>query len=195
MDRCHRELPTFEILTAFPQMASRLGHKTDTIRTTLVRLMGAVLVVYPLQALWPMVYLMQSNRPERKKLCGQVTSRTLVSTAWEPADEQQKNPGLTTLIKDAERFAGHLLRLCNDKVEEKRKEMSIEAHYPYMKQAIPTQMMVPLQDALTGSLPSSAENLQTHNPFPIAPVAINGELLVRRADLQGSRIGSTSCSL
>lgn len=80
------------------------------------------------------------------------------------------------MIQDAERFSAYLLRLCNEKVEDKKKECSINTHYPYMRHVLPTRMMVPLQDALTGLLPPAADQLQSHSPFPNAPVEIHSEL-------------------
>lgn len=79
MDKSRKELPTYEFLTAFPQIASRLGHKHENIRPVLIKVMATVLVLFPQQALWPMVYLMQSNRPERRDLCLRVTQRVSVS--------------------------------------------------------------------------------------------------------------------
>jgi serine/threonine-protein kinase ATR len=78
MTKARRELPAYEFLTAFPQIASRLGHKTETVRTVIIAIMAKVVSTYPQRALWPMVYLMQSNRPERKRLCAQVTALTQV---------------------------------------------------------------------------------------------------------------------
>lgn len=79
MDKSRKDLPTFEYLTAFPQIASRVGHKNDKIRSVLIKIMGTVLLAFPQQALWPMVYLMQSHRNERQDLAKLVTKRTQVS--------------------------------------------------------------------------------------------------------------------
>lgn len=104
-------------------------------------------------------------------------------------------PHLASLIKDAERFSGQLLRLCNDPVPDKRRESSIATHYPYMRQGLPTHMMIPLQDAMTGTLPSTPETLLSHNPFPAPVVGIRSKSSHNIADSQPSTIESTSCNL
>lgn len=84
MAKARKDLPAYEFLTAFPQIASRLGHKTEGIRLVIIGMMAKVVMAYPQRALWPMVYLMQSNRAERKRLCASVTAQTQV--CW-PLDE------------------------------------------------------------------------------------------------------------
>lgn len=54
--------------------------------------------------------------------------------------------------------------------------MSISTHYPYVREAFPSRMIMPLQDALTCSLPSTSGLIKTHNPFPGSLVEIRGEL-------------------
>jgi serine/threonine-protein kinase ATR len=54
--------------------------------------------------------------------------------------------------------------------------MSISTHYSYVREAFPSRMIMPLQDALTCSLPSTSGLIKTHNPFPGSIVEIRGEL-------------------
>ena len=54
--------------------------------------------------------------------------------------------------------------------------MSISTHYPYVREAFPSRMIMPLQDALTCSLPSTSGLIKTHNPFPGSLVEIRGKL-------------------
>ena len=41
-----------------------------------------------------------------------------------------------------------------------------------MRPIFPSQMMLPLQDLLTGTLPSHVEDMRSHNPFPMQAVTI-----------------------
>lgn len=79
------------------------------------------------------------------------------------------------MIKDAKALSRNLLRLADDKVEDKKREMSVNAHFAYMKEVVPSRMIMPLQDALTCSLPSTAETVKSHNPFPLQAVEIKGK--------------------
>ena len=84
---------------------------------------------------------------------------------------------MNALIQDAHKLSKTLLKLADDKVEERRKDMSISTHYPYVREAFPSRMIMPLQDALTCSLPSTSGLIKTHNPFPGTLVEIRGQLL------------------
>jgi len=82
---------------------------------------------------------------------------------------------VATIIKHAERLSSTLLRLADDPNGDKRPDLTISSHFGYVKQVVPTRMIMPLQDALTCTLPSSADTVMSHNPFPLAPVEIHGE--------------------
>lgn len=84
---------------------------------------------------------------------------------------------MAVLIKEAERLSQMLLRLADDKTEDTKREYTISSNFPYVKAAVPSRMIMPFQDALTGTLPSTAATVLTHNPFPDAPVEIQGESL------------------
>jgi hypothetical protein len=43
--------------------------------------------------------------------------------------------------------------------------LSLTKSFEWLKNTFPTTMIVPTQEALTCTLPSSAENLRTNNPF------------------------------
>jgi len=83
------------------------------------------------------------------------------------------------MIREAERLSGALLQLSNDKTDEKKREISIQTAFPYVKKVFPSKMIMPLQDALTPSLPISADMVKSHNPFPTQQVLIDGRLAAR----------------
>ena len=78
------------------------------------------------------------------------------------------------MIKQADRLSQNLLTLANDKVENKKRELTVSMDFKYVKSAFPSRMIVPLQDALTCTLPSTANTVKSHNPFPTAPIEIHG---------------------
>ncbi|UOH82515.1 hypothetical protein LQV05_005222 [Cryptococcus neoformans] len=75
---------------------------------------------------------------------------------------------------DADTFSSTLLKFTDHKVDGRKREKSIQSHFPYVKSAFPTKMILPLQDALTCNLPTSSDTVKTHNPFPNAPIEIHG---------------------
>lgn len=81
------------------------------------------------------------------------------------------------MIRDADNLSRMLLRLADDQIEDRKKELSISTHFPYVNSVFPSKMIMPLQDALTCTLPSSAETIHSHNPFPGSFVEIKGQSL------------------
>lgn len=209
MEKSRSTLAAYQFHTAFSQIASRLGHKSQRIRLTLGKILADVISAYPQQSLWPMFGLMQSRRPERVVQSRDVFDRVRVSASarflftflpparrtshptlpgdgpdtvigsrsyTHGADDPQtinKTGNMNKLIADAERFSLHILKLTMEPIsqQDKRSELSLSS-YPYMRSITPTRMMMPLQDALTSTLPSSAENIGAHNPFPQPMVEI-----------------------
>lgn len=93
------------------------------------------------------------------------------------------------VIQDAIKFSATMLQLSTDDgidptfnpktqkhANHNRHHLSISANFPYVKNAFPTTVILPLQDSLTCTLPSSAETVKTHNPFPDGFVTIKGEI-------------------
>ncbi|WVQ68017.1 uncharacterized protein L199_006223 [Kwoniella botswanensis] len=158
--RSWREQRVETFLTAFPQIISRIVHPSKKVAGILKKIMAAVIVRYPQQALWPTVGAMQSKRAERRQACLEVTN--IAST---------KSQTVAGLIKDATNFSGILLRFTDDKVDEKKRQMSMSNDFDYVTKT-KTRMILPLQDALTCALPTTSETVKSHNPFPFTPITI-----------------------
>lgn len=86
------------------------------------------------------------------------------------------------MIGDASRLSTVLLKLAVDRVEEKKRDLSMKTNFPYVLAALPSKMIMPLQDALTCTLPSTADGIKSHNPFPASPVEIAGKATTEAAD-------------
>ena len=57
-------------------------HPEPTVYAVLYKIIAAVITKYPHQALWPMVGVMQSNRPDRSKVCITVLQRAVRPTSY-----------------------------------------------------------------------------------------------------------------
>jgi serine/threonine-protein kinase ATR len=82
-----------------------------------------------------------------------------------------------SVVKAADRLSTNLLRLSNDKIEDKRRDYSVATTFPYLikDNVFPSRMIIPLQDSLTCTLPTSADTINSHDPFPHSPPEIAGE--------------------
>lgn len=161
VDRARKELPTWQFFTAFPQIVSRIGHPHDKVQVVLRKIMAKVIERHPQQAMWPTIGVMQSKRTDRKSACEWVLTRA-----------QSNNPHVANMIREGKRLSAALLRLAEDKVD--KREVSIITLFPYVKHAVPSKMIMPLQDALTCVLPTNIEQLHGHKPFPQSMVEIQG---------------------
>lgn len=57
----------------------------------------------------------------------------------------------------------------------KVREVSLNKQYPYVREAFPSRMILPMQDVLTVVLPATGATIKGHNPFPQTTVTIEGE--------------------
>jgi serine/threonine-protein kinase ATR len=180
MERAVGKIMTYQFLTAFPQMISRITHSNLEVREVLVRLVYHVIRDYPAQALWPTIGAMQSTRKDRRDIAETILQKAMVrccnTNRSLPQGVKQKDvrADLQARINDARKLSGVLLRLAEDKPEGKPREVSIATKYKYVTAAFPSSMIMPLQDALTCVLPPPGSPLKGHLAFPSMAVSING---------------------
>lgn len=68
-----------------------------------------------------------------------------------------------------------MLRLAEDKPVAKVRQVSLSKQYPYVREAFPSRMILPMQDVLTVLLPATGASIKGHNPFPQTAVTIEGK--------------------
>jgi serine/threonine-protein kinase ATR len=175
VDKARQELPEYQWFTAFPQLVSRVGHSNPQVSEVLMSIIARVITRYPQQALWSVVGVLQSKKGDRHKRCTAILAKAA-------------NDGGNTkvLIESAQKVAGALLRMCLDNgtetdskggrkdISKDRLRLSMAQHFYYVSRCVPSRTILPLQDALTCTLPTSATTVKTHNPFPDAVVEIIG---------------------
>lgn len=191
------KLPTYQWLTAFPQVVSRIGHADVGTYRVLSRIILAVIMAYPLQSIWSMVSVSQSKKHERLSRCQAIFKK--VRSARAGADPQfsqtpetprassqlaGKNArevgDLSTFINKAMAMTTELLKLARHEVVKTSSSFSMRRHFPVLQQLAPSPLLIPLQEALTVSLPSSAAALKRHehNPFPVTTVRFKGQQII-----------------
>ncbi|KAL0070158.1 hypothetical protein AAF712_002648 [Marasmius tenuissimus] len=161
VSRAIKDSPMFKWFTAFPQMVSRLEHSNDKVRPILFKLIESNIKEYPKQALWLFACVMGSKNSSRKRHGAEILNKVRNN----PALAQTPVPGL---IKMLESLTDHILILCNHPVKETRqvqtwnmKKMFSALHYLGT-----SDLLVPLQESLTASLPPTSSSESAHQPFP-----------------------------
>lgn len=79
MEKARFDVQTYQFLTSFPQLISRITHPNETVQETLVKVVYRVIRDYPAQSLWTTIGAMQSNQKERRSITDKVLKRAVVS--------------------------------------------------------------------------------------------------------------------
>ncbi|KXS21067.1 hypothetical protein M427DRAFT_310695 [Gonapodya prolifera JEL478] len=151
--------PSYQFLTAFPQIVSRICHKNKNCSDMLETIMVKVLQVYPQQALWQMMSVAKSNNVLRVRRIENVFSKV-------KRDRSVAGYPLDTLIEEFKRLTQELLNVCNHNVPSRETVLSIKTEFRHLLRLTPTNVVIPLQSLLTVSLPSNSQATATHKPFP-----------------------------
>ncbi|KAJ7130974.1 hypothetical protein C8R46DRAFT_1327841 [Mycena filopes] len=154
-----REAPVYKWYTAFPQIVSRVGHENEEVYKNLSRLIVRVLEEYPKQALWlftSVVKSTKSNREQRgKKILDKLTNNPAATRT-----------GVSKLVAECTSMTNHLLKMCDFHVGDDTRTLSMQKYFPSLFKLGCSDLIIPLQESLTASLPPTSSSESDHQPFP-----------------------------
>ncbi|XP_070572431.1 serine/threonine-protein kinase ATR-like isoform X2 [Ptychodera flava] len=163
-EQCDKLAP-YQYLTAFSQLISRVCHSHVSVFQQLREIIAKLLVVFPQQAVWMMMAVSKSTHTMRTKRCQDIFSRAM-----------ELNADLHKFIQDATKLQDKLLDVCNHTVQSSCDRLSMSMHFKSLKRMVEDEnfspIIVPLQSAMTVTLPSTPGVHASHNPFPGAEVYI-----------------------
>ena len=164
-----RVIPSFYLLTAAPQLVSRICHPVEDTWVMLRTMIARLLVSHPQQAFWHLVAVGKSRDPKRKDRCAQIL---------EVARRQQ--PNLGPFFDQSTSLCAEIDKLCLLPMEKTTKELSLKnaakSLHALMKGNTSTtslSLALPSERNMVAILPSFA-GLANHDPFPAGPVTIAG---------------------
>ncbi|KAJ7639483.1 hypothetical protein FB45DRAFT_977215 [Roridomyces roridus] len=153
--------PVYKWYTAFPQIVSRVGHENEAVYKIVAKLIICVLQEYPKQALWLFTAVVKSTKENREK------------RGKEILDKLTKNPnasqtGLVKLVAECTSMTNQLLKLCDFSINENNpvRFLSMSKLFPHLFKLGRSELIIPLQESLTASLPPTSALESTHQPFP-----------------------------
>ncbi|TPX39347.1 hypothetical protein SeMB42_g06371 [Synchytrium endobioticum] len=167
------QLPAYQFFTAYSQLVSRIGHRNKNALQVLQRILLAVLVTYPRQALWHLMMISKSVNKTRSERIVEVFNQVKNDPSARNPTSKQFYQNLT---QDAQRLTEGLLEISQRPVGPRQTTLSMSTDFRNLQKMVPSQMIVPLQSAMTVILPSSAKTLTSHNPFPADIPRIDGFL-------------------
>ncbi|KAL3865678.1 hypothetical protein ACJMK2_043042 [Sinanodonta woodiana] len=159
-------LAAYQWFTAFPQLISRICHASADVFEQLKAIIARTMVTFPQQALWMMMAVSKSSYPMRVKRCLEIFSTAKIM-----------DPSLNRLVQDATKLTERLLELC-EKDFPSQLTVSVTQHFRPLKRLLDDSnfgpILLPLQSAMTVTLPNKTNNQTNHNPFPNEMVYIQG---------------------
>jgi serine/threonine-protein kinase ATR len=72
-------------------------------------------------------------------------------------------------------MTNELLALCDHHIDDDKKTLSMRKDFPRLSQLGRCELIIPLQESLTATLPPFSASQSTHQPFPANLPAFNGE--------------------
>ncbi|KAI0938155.1 hypothetical protein AcV7_003428 [Taiwanofungus camphoratus] len=159
--RAIKSIPVYKWFTAFPQIVSRVGHSNDDVYEVLSHLISIVIQEYPKQALWLFASVVKSTKIQREQ-----RGKAIL----EKLRQNQNRNGVPKLINESLHMTEQLLALCDHPVRDEKKNLNMSKDFPGLYRLAPSQLIIPLQESLTASLPPTSSSSDTvHQPFPSDP--------------------------
>ncbi|GBG70226.1 hypothetical protein CBR_g6357 [Chara braunii] len=153
---CIKDLPSYQWLTAFPQLVSRICHRNEEVVKHLKEIIKLVIQLYPQQALWTMAAVSKSGVAARREVAAEIitASRLKLQT------ERDK-----VLFNQFEALIEQLIRLCFYGGQPRSRQITISQDFAYLKRMMPVGVIMPVQRALTVTLPVDGRTDHNHDPF------------------------------
>lgn len=169
-----------------PQLVSRILHPNERVVNTLEVILLKVLKSYPHHGFWAMASGAKSMTSRRSKRNSRVFQKArarsplfsfLLSPVVDltPGDLRQESylsghdagsANVAALIEEGLKLVQELLLLCDYHITGKVDTMSLKKSFPILFNLLPAQIIIPLQNSLTVSLPFDASLAASHKPFP-----------------------------
>ncbi|KAH8919600.1 hypothetical protein BT69DRAFT_1266476 [Atractiella rhizophila] len=161
---------TYQWLTVFPQLVSRLLHKNVELYQILEKLLVKVFLLFPHQAFWGLASALKSTTVKRAQRCDnlfQKTSASCAATKDDPRSRPIYGVSLASnIILEGRSMVDGLLHLCDYDVSRIGSKLSMAKHFSKLNKCAPSSLMIPLQNLLTVTLPAGA-GASEHKPFPL----------------------------
>ncbi|PCH40938.1 hypothetical protein WOLCODRAFT_69995 [Wolfiporia cocos MD-104 SS10] len=152
-----KSAPVYKWYTAFPQIVSRVGHTNKEVYVVLSQLISMVIREYPKQALWLFTSVVESTKEQRRRWGKTILDKLRVKDLGELAE----------LINESLKMTAELLALCDRRVKDDKKMLSMVKDVPGLWNMVPSRLIIPLQESLVASLPPNSSSDSGHQPFPV----------------------------
>lgn len=151
MRGCLNDLPTYQWLAVLPQLVSRICHQNEEIVKLVKHIITSVIWQYPQQSLWIMAAVSKSTVPSRREAAAAIIQEAKKGFS-------QGNGGSNLFVQFAS-LIDHLIKLCFHPGQSKARTINISTEFSSLKRMMPLEIIMPIQQSLTVSLPTCDINL------------------------------------
>mgnify|MGYP000459258267 FL=1 len=156
MRGCLKDLPTYQWLTALSQLVSRICHKNEEVVCLAKHIITTVLQAYPQQALWTMAAVSKSTVSARRLAAAEILKIARNGL------QQESDKALFTQFAS---LIDQLIRLCFHQPSAKARTITLSNEFGLLKRMMPVGIIMPVQRALTVTLPADGLTNAAYNPF------------------------------
>ena len=154
-NRIPNELNAHQLLTALPQIISRLCHPDDEIVVFITRVITAIFRHYPQHCMWGMAAVLKSVDKDRKQRGKKIIDQVI-------ADIASAKP----FVRHFTDLIDELIRVCAYSIKDHKQtalgqsrvdQLSVARSFPNLAAMAKSTVIIPIQSALTVILPPSPE--------------------------------------
>ncbi|CAA0406623.1 unnamed protein product [Arabidopsis thaliana] len=146
MRGCLKDLPTYQWLTVLPQLVSRICHQNADTVLMVKNIITSVLHQFPQQGLWIMAAVSKSTVPARREAAAEIIQGARKGF-------NQSDRGHNLFIQFAS-LTDHFIKLCFHGGQPRSKVINIATEFSALKRMMPLDIIMPIQQSLTISLPA-----------------------------------------
>uniref|UniRef100_J3MHR6 Serine/threonine-protein kinase ATR n=1 Tax=Oryza brachyantha TaxID=4533 RepID=J3MHR6_ORYBR len=178
MRGCLKDLPTYQWLTVLSQLISRICHQNIEVVKIVKCIITSIIREYPQQALWMMAAVSKSTVAARRDAGAEI-----LQSAKKGCRRGSDSIALFTQFPS---LIDHLIKLCFHLGQPKARTINISTEFSSLKRMMPLGIILPIQQALTVTLPSYDTNMTDQSAFhpfsvsehpTIAGIADDAEIL------------------
>ncbi|KAG1359467.1 serine/threonine-protein kinase ATR [Cocos nucifera] len=159
MRGCLKDLPTYQWLTVLSQLISRICHQNEEVVRIVKHIITSVLQEYPQQALWMMAAVSKSTVAARRDAAAEI-----IQAARKGSRHGSDN---SILFAQFASLIDHLIKLCFHPGQPRAKTINISTEFSALKRMMPLGIILPVQQALTVTLPSYDASLTDPPSFHV----------------------------
>jgi serine/threonine-protein kinase ATR len=177
LDKYILKLPAYMFYTALPQIVARIAHPNPEVFERLNRILVRVVEAYPKQSLWGLMGIMTTKQQSTRRERGQRVVHSLVRGVG-ATKVDGAGIDLRTLIRQGEKLSEQLLLACNNGRFTVNRTMTVGLRddLGFNHNCAPCHLVVPVEKALTATLPTLTDNVKKHRAFSRDTVTIQSFL-------------------